>query len=251
MEKHLIVKKNKLKNYCGLMLLFVISMLVFSGCSHSLHITNLDEQLMTPVPPLKEPVKIGVSSGNEVQVQNARYVAAIVEALKHNSNVGQVVYPYSRATSTAPVDVLVDIAVNTKYDGKGNNFFVNFPGFIIFAPAIWGYGYDAWIDTQVSVTDLKSNVSQQISSPAHYTFRHADIDRTWTVAGGWVIWPIPLVGGFVFTGYDPDITDLFITKVSPSYGPYVASKIMASLPQSAMKQASQEQQQPQEDARLR
>ncbi len=251
MEKRFAVKKNRMKHVSGLMLLFVVSMLVFSGCSHSLHITNLDEQLMTPVPPLKEPVKIGVSSGNEVQVQNTRYVTAIVEALKHNSNVGQVVYPYSRATSTAPVDVLVDIAINTKYDAKGSNFFVNFPGFLIFAPAIWGYGYDAWIDTQVSVTDLKSNVSQQISSPAHYTFRHADMSRTWTVGGGWVIWPIPLVGGIVFTGYDDGITDLFITKVSPSYGPYVASKIMASLPQSAMKQASQAQQQPHDDARLR
>jgi hypothetical protein len=240
MKKQLVVKKNRLKNCGELMLLLVMSIFVLSGCTHSLHITNLDEHVLRPVAPLKEPVKVGVSSSNEMHPLNGRYVNAIVDALKHNGSIEHVVYPYSRATTTAPVDVLVDIAVNPKYDGKGSNFFVSFPGFIIFAPAIWGFGYEARIDTQVSMTNLKTNVTQQIAAPANYSFRHADFDRTWTEVGWFEVGIIPLIGGIVFTGYDSDITDLFISKVSSSYGPFIANKIMDSLPPNTVTQAGQE-----------
>jgi len=34
-----------------------------------------------------------------------------------------------------------------------------------------------------------------------------------------------LIGGFVFTQYDPDVTRPFISEVSSNYGYYVGSKI--------------------------
>lgn len=244
MERQTVVTGNSLKNYGGMMALLVAGIFMLSGCTHALHITNLDEQMMQPVAPLREPVKIGVSSGNEMHPLNKRYVAAIVTALKNSSSVGDVVYPYSQATTTAPVDVIIDIAVNPRYDGKGSNFFVNWPGFFIFAPAIWGYGYEAQIDTQVSMTNLKSNVTGQVSSAPKYSFRHADFNRTWTEVGWFEVGIIPLIGGFVFTGYDTNITDQFISKVSPSYGPFIANKIMASLPVNSAPPSAQEQQPP-------
>ncbi len=55
------------------------------------------------------------------------------------------------------------------------------------------------------------------------------MSRTWTEVGWFEVGIIPLIGGIVFTSYDVDATDDFITEVSPYYGPYIAGKIMATL----------------------
>jgi len=124
---------------------------------------------------------------------------------------------------------MIDINVVPHYSGEGLNFLVNWPGFLIFAPAIWGYGYNAEINTQVNITRLSDSSSKQISIPTKFTFRQAEIDRTWTEVGWLEFGVIPLIGGIVFIQYDPDVTDEFITKVSPYYGPYVARKILEAL----------------------
>ena len=126
--------------------------------------------------------------------------------------------------------MLIDIAVNPKYVGSGQNFVVNFPGLLIFAPAIWGYKYTADIDTRVNITNLKDNTSRQIAVPTRYVFRQADMGRTWTEVSWFEVGIIALVGGTVFTGYDNDVTPEFITTVSPNYGAYVSRKIIDALP---------------------
>ena len=100
------------------------------------------------------------------------------------------------------------------YDGEGLNFLVNWPGFLIFAPAIWGYGYNAEIETKVNITRLTDGSSQQIAISTKYKFRQAEIDRTWTEVGWFEVGLIPLIGGVVFIQYDTDVTDEFITKVA-------------------------------------
>jgi hypothetical protein len=102
-----------------------------------------------------------------------------------------VLSPFSQAVSQGQVDVLVDIAVNPTYDGCEQNFIINWPGFIICAPAIWGYEYTAEIGTMVSITNLKDSTSKQVAIPTHYIFRHADMERTWMDAGGWLFYSMP------------------------------------------------------------
>lgn len=204
-----------------------ISLFLAVGCSHPLRITNADQYFTPPsAPPIKETIKIGVTSSNVADMQIGRYVNAIVEALQRNSMVEKVVYPYSQAIHQ--VDVVVDVALIPHYTGSSNNFFVNWPGFFIFAPAIWGYGYNANIDTKANITLLKDNRSQQIDIPTQWKFRQAEMDRTWTEIGWLEVGLIPFIGGFVVMDYDLDVTDEFITKVSPNYASYVAGKIMAT-----------------------
>lgn len=213
------------------MFLFLILFvgLVFTGCSHSLRITNADNYFAPPSPPVKEPFKIGVTSANAADPQNSRYINSIVEALQRTGSFERVIYPYSQAIHQDQVNIVTDITVVPHYSGEGLNFLVNWPGFLIFAPAIWGYGYNAEIETKVSITRLQDGSTQQIEVPAKYKFRQAEIGRTWTEIG-WLEWGvIPLIGGIVFIQYDPDVTDEFITKVSPNYGAYVAKKILEAL----------------------
>jgi len=213
----------------ALLIAAALSSFLFAGCSHPMRITNMDNYFTPPSPPRKEVVKLGVTSPNSVDPQNSRYVNAVVDSLQRSGNFEKVIYPYSQ--SVHDVDIAVDLSVSPHYSGNGSNFLVSWPGFLIFAPAIWGYGYNAEIDTNANITYLKVKNSNQIAIPTKYTFRQAEMDRTWTEIGWLEVSLIPFIGGFAFTQYDPDVTDEFITKVSPNYGPYVAQKIIAAIDQ--------------------
>jgi hypothetical protein len=188
-----------------------------------MRITNLDEFKLTPTIAPRQAIKVGVTSSQISDPNNSKYVSSVVEALQRNSGIERVIYPYNAAQHKDLTDAVVDLEVHPYYDGKGSNFFVNFPGFLIFAPAIWGYGYTADLNTEAVVT-FKSGNSQKLSIPAKYEFRQAEIDRTWTEIGWLEVGIIPLIGGIVFTSYDEDITGEFIRNVSPSYGSYIAGK---------------------------
>jgi hypothetical protein len=213
-------------------LLFVLVgfFIVTTGCSHSLRITNLNEYYtLSTTPPKKETVKLGVTSSSATDIQGSRYVDAILDGLRRNSSVEKVIYPYNQAIHQGMVDLTMDITIIPYYSGSGSNFLVNWPGFLIFAPAIWGYGYNAEIDTKVNVIRVKDNLSHQINIPTKWKFRQAEIDRTWTEIGWFEVSLIPFIGGIVFTQYDTDVTDEFITKVAPNYGTYVAKKILEGM----------------------
>ena len=217
-----------MKKILGVTCLFAI--FLFSGCYHAMEITNSGDYFSPPSPPLVKPVKLGVTSSSVTDPKNSRYVSAVVDALQKSGNFERVLYPYSLTANQGQADMLIDIAINPKYDGSGANFWINWPGFFIFAPAIWGYKYSAEIDTRVSITNLKDNTSRQIAVPTRYIFRHADMSRTWTEVSWFEVSIIALVGGAVFTGYDNDVTPEFITTVSPNYGAYVSRKIIDALP---------------------
>ncbi len=208
------------------MLLTIVVSLCFVGCSHNLRITNLDSFYSPPSPPFKETLKMGVTSSSNTDIQGGRYIDAIVDSLRKTGNFDKLIYPYDQSVHRGQVDVVSDITVVPRYSGEGLNFLVNWPGFLIFAPAAFGYGYIAELETNVNITRLKDSASQQISIPTKYEFRQAEIDRTWTEIGWLEFGVIPLIGGLVFTEYDTDVTDEFIGKVSPNYGTYVAKKIL-------------------------
>lgn len=209
-------------------LLFGVGLLAI-GCSHQLRISNADEYFSPPTPPLREPLKVGIVSQSTAHRQNGRYVEAIVSALRNTGSFDKVLYPYDPATHGDLVNLIADIAVEPKYSGRGTNFWVNWPGFLIFAPAIWGYGYQAEVNTHVSVTKKPDDEPQMIQVSPVYRFRQAEMDRTWTEIGWFEVGIIPLIGGVAFIQYDPDVTDRFITEVSPNYGALIASKIVAAL----------------------
>ncbi len=210
-------------------LTIILVSLIFIGCSHNMQITNTADYFLAPASPLKVPLKLGVTSSNDADAQNSRYITSIVDALQRTGSFERIIYPFNQSVHQGMADVIVDIAVNPQYSGRISNFFVNWPGFLIFAPAIWGYGYNAEIETRVNILHMESRRSQPLTIPVKYKFRQAEMDRTWTEIG-WLEWGvIPLVGGFVFTSYDSDLTDEFITKVSPYYGPYITKKILEAM----------------------
>lgn len=212
-------------------MMLALSLVVFIsiGCSHNMRITNLNDNFSPPVAPPKETIKIGIRSADDSDMEKSRYISSVVEAVRRSGSFEKIIYPYDHSRHNGDVDAIIDLSVSPRYSGEGSNFFVNFPGFLIFAPAIWGYGYNAKIDTVANISFSGKDISQQISIPTKYKFRQSEIDRTWTEVGWLEFGIIPLIGGIAFTQYDPDVTDEFITKVSPNYGACVAKKIAEAI----------------------
>lgn len=213
---------------------FVLPLLFFigvyaTGCSHPMRVVNGNDYFAPPAPPKEKMITIGITSNNSGDAENSRYITSIVDGLQRTGSFNRIIYPYNQSMHKDQVDFVADISVNPRYEGEGMNFLVNWPGFLIFAPAIWGYGYRAQIETMVNITSVKDGSSQQMAIPTNYRFRQAEIDRTWTEIGWLEFGVIPLIGGIVFTQYDTDVTDEFITKVSPSYGSFVAKRIVDSI----------------------
>lgn len=212
-----------------LLLIATLLMVTASGCSHNMHIDNLGDYFTPPSPPRSTPLKIGVKSLDSADMQKGRYLEAIVGGLQRTGNFEKVIYPYSEAVHKNGVDFVADISVSPRYDGSGVNFVINWPGFLIFAPAIWGYKYSADIETSIALTRLTDKQSKELAIPTRYVFRHAAMNRTWTEVGWLEVGIIPLIGGFVFMGYDENVTYEFTEKVSQNYGSYVAKKIIDAL----------------------
>ena len=195
-----------------------------TGCNHAMRITNLHEYAPAPVPPLEPPRTVGVTSRNVSDPMTRGFVDVIVDGLRRDGSFARVIFPFDAATHRNVADVVVDVAVTPQYSGRGSNFLVNWPGFLIFAPAIWGYGYQAEIDTQV-IMSTRDGYAQHFAIATRYKFRQAEIDRTWTELGWFEVGIIPLIGGAAFTQYDPDITPEFMSKVGPNYGSFIAQRI--------------------------
>lgn len=188
----------------------------------------MHENSVLPSAPLANTGKvIGISSEDQ-SYQNQQYIKSIVSALRTSNTFDQVIYPYNTSVSKK-ADYIINITVSPHYSGKISNFFVNWPGFLVFTPAIIGYGYNAQINTDLSISNSKNKKSQISKVTNNYNFRHAEMDRTWTEIGWFEVSLIPFIGGFFFTQYDPDATEEFLVKVSDNYGAGVARSIVEGI----------------------
>jgi len=205
----------------SLLLAVMVGAVAMTGCSHAMRITNLEQYRSTPTPPLEPQKSLGVVASGPHDPLTAQYVRAIANALREDGSFERVLYPYGGQPA---VDAVVEVKIAPRYSGKPSNFFVNWPGFLIFAPAIWGYGYEAAIDTSV-VIRTSDGATGRLAIPTVFQFRQAELDRTWTEIGWLEVGIIPLLGGMAFTQYDTDLTPEFVAKVGPHYGEYVAQKV--------------------------
>ncbi|HOE97638.1 MAG TPA: hypothetical protein PK847_13775 [Candidatus Sumerlaeota bacterium] len=197
------------------------------GCSHALEVRNLRSYESMQIQPLHNPpITVGIVPST-TDIESEKLIKGIGTALERHG--ATVIMPYAVGSALKP-DVIANIAVRPEYRGSGWNFLINFPGFLVWAPAWHGYHYNVDYDMQVSLTDAARNT--QIDSwavPVELNVRHADMDRTWTEIS-WLEWGvIALVGGFVFINYDEDVTPLLVDHLETPLGDFIAQQIIARL----------------------
>lgn len=96
------------------------------------------------------------------------------------------------------------VAVGLTVSGEPSpwNFLVSFPGYLVFAPSLVGYGYSQEVVLTTRSGETVRRVSFELS------VRQTARDRAWPPVAGWLGWPIvPLAAGVhAATSYDPDAT---------------------------------------------
>lgn len=209
---------------CGRVFLFPVLLLV-AGCSHALEIRNLSDYQSGVVQTLPRSVSIGIESSN-TRRNGGMLVEGAAEAL---SKYAQVLYPYTQA-SGRDVNFLMNIAVKPRHKGSGANFWINWPGFLIWTPAWNGYVYKPAYDIDIALTSTgNGQVVDTFSLPIDLDVRQADIGRTWTEISWLEVSVIALIGGAAFTQYDPDITTMVEVESKATIGEHVARAVIARI----------------------
>jgi hypothetical protein len=207
--------------------MLVAVLTVSQGCAHSLEIKNLSSYQTTAAEPLRQRVGIGVAAPSP-QAETQQIAKAIgAELGKYGADVA---YPYGAVAAERRVDVVATIDVQPTHDGSGWNFLVNFPGFLIFAPAWHGYLYEVKYDVNITLSSpVDGAVVDRFAVPVVLDVRHASINRTWTEISWLEVGAIAFISGLVFTSYDDGVTPLVLQHSTSTVGDYVAQQIVARM----------------------
>jgi hypothetical protein len=215
---------NRFKPQLAMLLLIV----VISGCAHPLTLKNLSNYKPIFINSEYANSTIGISVASS-SPEEERLILATANSLKRDGF--KVIYPfYQNEESKKSVDFIIKIAPSSEYQGSGINFLINWPGFIIFAPALFGYSYAVNFNFDVDIMDIKSNTEiPRVAIPINLLIKHADINRTWTEISWLEVSAIAFIGGIVFTGYDKSVTPMILDSYENKIGDYIASKIAAAV----------------------
>ncbi len=211
--------------------LFFVFLLTLTGCYHTLEWENKAAFYS----PELEQTEAGLSLTLEMSGA-ARDIDEIKKAIE--LSLSQVGYRLNYGPKKqAAADYHLKFLIAKHYDGRASNFFVSFPGSLIFAQGWLGYGYDITYDVRCTLIDGKTNKTlERFSIPMKFNVRHADLGRTWACTWPFFIGAIP--NGFYCTQYDDDVTPQLIDKIFPAIGDSVAAQIVAHINTYAREQPS-------------
>lgn len=206
--------------------LLVSCMLFVSGCVHDLSVENIGAYTNTRFEPLGKPLKLGIIT-DAATMEEKHLITNISDTLMEYSV--QPVMQQSLATKV-DVDAIASIDIKSEHDGSGTNFWINWPGFLIFAPSWNGYIYEVKYRFNVKLSNPENKkLIDEFTVPVTLDIRHANINRTWTEISWFEVSAIALIGGFVFISYDDSVTPLLIDKYGQTIGRYVAKNIINHL----------------------
>lgn len=121
------------------------------------------------------------------------------------------------------------------------NFLINFPGFLVWAPAWNGYVYHATYDFDIRLTRADDgSLIDAWPMTVNLSLRQAELDRTWTEISWFEVGSIAFVGGIVFIQYDDDVTPLLIDEIMMPIGKYVAEEVIRRINANQSKLATPE-----------
>jgi len=204
----------------------LLFLLITLSCTHNLEIINLDTYKNKDLNRLDRNVTIGIIPNTNNPYAN-KLLKGIARQLRKYS--ADVCFPYS-VENSIPIDVKAIIDIRLEEEGSGRNFWINWPGFLIFTPAWHGYNYRNKYNIDVLLSRAADNQKiDSFSIPVDLEIRHADKNRTWTEIGWLEIGLIPFISGFVFIGYDDDVSNLVAKRIQTPIGGYIAQKIVSRI----------------------
>jgi hypothetical protein len=200
-----------------------------AGCTHTARITNAKKFTPVDTRPTKR-VTLGIAP-----VTDDRLLTAAINKVKADASITDCKENFHFGAEFKP-DYVCQLSRETKFKAAGQNFFITFPGFIIFTHALAGYKYTADITTHSTITDLSSNQVSQAAIHTPIEFRHCSFARG--AAAGCFGWLLPgygaaaIIPGAIFaSSYDKRATTEFMEKAEQTYASYVSSRVLEQLSQ--------------------
>jgi hypothetical protein len=218
----------RLKWFTKKTLLFfvLLFLLVTSSCSHNLEIINLGTYKNKNLNMLDKNVTIGIIPSTNNPYANKLFKGIATELEKYSADVR---LPYS-VENSMPIDVKANIDIRLDVKGSSRNFWINWPGFIIFTPLWHGYNYRNKYNIDVLLSRAADNQKiDSFSIPVNLEIRHSDSNRTW-IEVSFLDWSITaFISGFVFIQYDKNVTELVVDEIQMPIGNYIAQKIVSRI----------------------
>lgn len=203
--------------------LFCVGMVIVGGCAHPLTIKNMSNYQTFGIASFEKPVKIGLVA-DTTEVEEKVLLNAVANSLGMYS--AQVIMPY-HPNSQRKVDVIAHLDIDSQHKGAGVNFLINWPGFLVFAPAWNGYVYKVnWTVNCTVMNGSNKEIVDQFEIPITLDVRHAAMNRTWTEVSWFEIGAIAFFSGIAFTNYDNSVTPLVVEKTENQLGKYIAQEIV-------------------------
>jgi hypothetical protein len=216
-------KQTNMKQLASLLLIAALA----AGCTHTARITNAKKFTPVETRPAKR-VTLGITP-----ITDDRLLTAAVNKVKADASITDCKENFHFGAEFKP-DYVCQLSRETKFKAAGQNFFITFPGFIIFTHALAGYKYTADITTHSTITDLGSNQVSQAAIHTPIEFRHCSFARG--AAAGCFGWLLPgygaaaIIPGAIFaSSYDKRATTEFMEKAEQTYAGYVSSRVLEQL----------------------
>ena len=199
--------------------------LVLSGCTHPIEVKNIRTYQTQMSMSLNNKLTLGIIP--QYGDPDCQMIMRAVSSSLASS--ADIIMPYQKGSSRK-VDVIANIAIQPDYRGSLWNFWINWPGFLIFTPAWNGYVYK--VGYKVDVDLAKAGGNEAISSfsiPIELDVRHAAMNRTWTELSYLEVSVIAFVGGVLFIEFDDQVSTLTAEKAKDALAGYISAKILTKL----------------------
>lgn len=192
------------------------------GCAHSLEWRNRHEYNVTGSSDYtKTGLKIRIVNNSAMREADV-FAESLATAVSRRGG-----YVIANDGGVTP-DVIVEMNLKAGYHGKVSNFFVSWPGFLIFMPAWRGYQYVIDYNFDLQIKAVSGAAIGTLHEPCRLEVRHADFGRTWAAGCGWFfLATLPAaVNGFYVITYDKDVTPLLCDSVCPAVANFLAAKVV-------------------------
>jgi hypothetical protein len=205
-------------------LIIAICLFFMAGCSHPLTIKNLPET--SNFDGLTEPVDLGFLP------VKGEMLDAVIQEIGYCRGVKKVTKS-CKFDQYTEFDHLMDLSNSMTFKASGQNFFITFPGFLIFAHAGIGYKYTVNVETKSKMFNDDGTTADEITILTPYEIRYTSFARGAASSSGWYLPGFGLtniIPGLIFSSnYDERANQDFLKAAEPSYKKIITAKVITQV----------------------
>ncbi len=211
----------------------LLALLLFSGCAHNLEYNGIDVYHAAKQDHTFKEVRVAILvDDSDISRAALHELTPLAQKLQESLS-RQGGYAVS-VVHSMPQHRTADVVVNMSLAGmnksaKGSNFWVCWPGFILFTHAWLGYGYSFSLVTtcDVMLASDKSSLGK-VSIPLDLNVRYADFTTTVLNGVTWFEWSVlgAVNGCIQMVNYDSDFEPELREQVYPVYTSQIADGII-------------------------